>query len=116
MCGCPAEALLPGARGLSGPFSCLNEARYGIVWGAMGAARSCLEAALGRATSREVFGKPIGATQLVQQKLANMFVEYEKGVLLALHLGRLKERGELTPDPDQRRKTQQRARGAVDRG
>ncbi len=93
----PASALLPGARGLSGPFSCLNEARYGIVWGAMGAARSCLEAALGRATSREVFGKPIGATQLVQQKLANMFVEYEKGVLLALHLGRLKERGELTP-------------------
>jgi glutaryl-CoA dehydrogenase len=93
----PADALLPGARGLSGPFSCLNEARYGIVWGAMGAARSCLEAALGRATSREVFGKPIGATQLVQQKLANMFVEYEKGVLLALHLGRLKERGELTP-------------------
>ena len=93
----PADAMLPGARGLSGPFSCLNEARYGIVWGAMGAARSCLEAAIGRATTREVFGKPIGATQLVQQKLANMFVEYEKGVLLALHLGRLKERGELTP-------------------
>lgn len=93
----PGDAMLPGARGLSGPFSCLNEARFGIVWGAMGAARSCLEAALGRATSREVFGKPIGATQLVQQKLADMFVEYEKGVLLALHLGRLKERGELTP-------------------
>ncbi|MET0726299.1 MAG: acyl-CoA dehydrogenase family protein [Leifsonia sp.] len=93
----PASAMLPKARGLSGPFSCLNEARYGIVWGAMGAARSCLEAALGRARSREVFGAPIGARQLVQAKLADMFVEYEKGVLLALHLGRLKERGALTP-------------------
>nr|WP_306896558.1 acyl-CoA dehydrogenase family protein [Agromyces albus] len=91
------EALLPGASGLSGPFSCLNEARYGIVWGAMGAARSCLEAALSRATSREVFGKPIGANQLIQAKLADMFVEVEKGILLALHLGRLKERGALTP-------------------
>ncbi|MBT2500831.1 acyl-CoA dehydrogenase family protein [Agromyces sp. ISL-38] len=91
------EALLPGASGLSGPFSCLNEARYGIVWGAMGAARSCLEAALARATSREVFGKPIGANQLIQAKLADMFVEVEKGILLALHLGRLKERGALTP-------------------
>ncbi|TFV96657.1 acyl-CoA dehydrogenase family protein [Leifsonia flava] len=93
----PVDAVLPGARGLSGPFSCLNEARYGIVWGAMGAARSCLEAALGRARTREVFGEPIGARQLVQGKLADMFVEYEKGVLLALHLGRLKERGTLTP-------------------
>ena len=91
------DALLPGASGLSGPFSCLNEARYGIVWGAMGAARSCLEAALSRATSREVFGKPIGANQLIQAKLADMFVEVEKGILLALHLGRLKERGALTP-------------------
>lgn len=93
----PDSAMLPGARGLSGPFSCLNDARYGIVWGAMGAARACLEAALGRSVSREVFGKPIGANQLIQLKLANMFVEYEKGVLLALHLGRLKERGALTP-------------------
>ncbi|HEY5223928.1 MAG TPA: acyl-CoA dehydrogenase family protein [Microbacteriaceae bacterium] len=92
-----ANAMLPGARGLSGPFSCLDEARYGIVWGAMGAARSCLEAATQRSRSREVFGAPIGARQLVQAKLADMFVEYEKGVLLALHLGRLKERGTLTP-------------------
>ncbi|WP_308466029.1 acyl-CoA dehydrogenase family protein [Rathayibacter soli] len=92
-----ADAMLPGAKGLSGPFSCLNEARYGIVWGAMGAARSCLEAAIQRSRSREVFGAPIGARQLVQAKLADMFVEYEKGVLLALHLGRLKERGSLTP-------------------
>jgi glutaryl-CoA dehydrogenase len=93
----PADAMLPGARGLSGPFACLNEARYGIVWGAMGAARSCLEAAIGRATSREVFGRPIGANQLIQAKLADMAVEYEKGMLLALHLGRLKDRGVLTP-------------------
>ncbi|MFF1634340.1 acyl-CoA dehydrogenase family protein [Leifsonia sp. NPDC058248] len=93
----PGEAILPGAHGLSGPFSCLNEARYGIVWGAMGAARSCIEVAIDRSTSREVFGKPIGATQLIQAKLADMLVEYEKGVLLALHLGRLKENGALTP-------------------
>jgi len=93
----PAEAMLPGAEGLSGPFDCLNEARYGIIWGAMGAARSCLEAALERATSREVFGRPIGANQLTQAKLADMLVEVEKGILLALHLGRLKERGALTP-------------------
>ena len=91
------DAILPGARGLGGPFGCLNEARYGIVWGAMGAARSCLEAAISRSTSREVFGKPIGANQLIQAKLADMFLEVEKGILLALHLGRLKERGALTP-------------------
>ncbi|VXB40147.1 Acyl-CoA dehydrogenase [Microbacterium sp. 8M] len=93
----PGDAILPGAEGLSGPFGCLNEARYGIVWGAMGAARSCLEAALERSTTREVFGKPIGANQLTQAKLADMLVEVEKGILLALHLGRLKERGALTP-------------------
>lgn len=93
----PADAMLPDAHGLSGPFSCLNEARFGIVWGAMGAARACLDAAIDRARTREVFGKPIGAMQLIQAKLADMLVEYEKGVLLALHLGRLKERGALTP-------------------
>lgn len=93
----PSSALLPGARGLSGPFSCLNEARYGIVWGAMGAARDCLEVSIRRATTRAVFGRPIGANQLIQEKLANMLVEYEKGMLLALHLGRLKEAGRLTP-------------------
>jgi len=93
----PATALLPGARGLSGPFACLTEARYGIVWGAMGAARACLGAALTRAVAREVFGRPIGATQLVQARLADALVEYEKGMLLALHLGRLKERGALVP-------------------
>ena len=93
----PGNAMLPGAKGLSGPFGCLNEARYGIIWGAMGAARSCLEAAVGRSRTREVFGKPIGAQQLVQAKLADMLVEYEKGILLALHLGRLKDNGTLTP-------------------
>jgi glutaryl-CoA dehydrogenase len=93
----PADAVLPGAAGLSGPFGCLNEARFGIVWGAMGAARSCLDAAIARSRTRSVFGRPIGAMQLTQAKLADMLVEYEKGVLLALHLGRLKERGTLTP-------------------
>jgi len=93
----PGSAMLPGARGLSGPFECLNEARFGIVWGAMGAARSCLEAAIGRARSREVFGSPIGGKQLIQARLADMFVEYEKGILLAMHLTRLKQRGALTP-------------------
>ena len=90
------EALLPGAKGLSGPFGCLNEARFGIVFGVMGAARACLDAAIVRSTTREVFGKPIGSFQLTQAKLADMMLEYQKGLLLALHIGRLKEKGELT--------------------
>ncbi|NBX23665.1 MAG: acyl-CoA dehydrogenase, partial [Microbacteriaceae bacterium] len=90
------DAMLPGAIGLSGPFGCLNEARFGIVFGVMGAARACLDAAVVRSTTREVFGKPIGSFQLTQAKLADMMLEYEKGLLLALHLGRLKEKGELT--------------------
>lgn len=93
----PAGAALPEARGLRAPFTCLNEARFGIAWGAMGAARSCLEAAVGRARTREVFGGPIGGRQLIQAQLADMLVEYEKGVLLALQLGRLKDAGTLTP-------------------
>jgi len=93
----PGSAMLPAARGLSAPFACLNEARFGIAWGVMGAARSCLEAAIGRARSREVFGHPIGSRQLIQAQLADMLVEYEKGVLLALHMARLKERDALTP-------------------
>ncbi|WP_243064361.1 acyl-CoA dehydrogenase family protein [Humibacter sp. RRB41] len=93
----PESARLPEAKGLSAPFACLNEARYGIVWGAMGAARSCLEAAIERSRGREVFGAPIGSRQLIQAKLADMFVEYEKGMLTALHLGRLKEKGSITP-------------------
>ncbi|HCM51492.1 MAG TPA: acyl-CoA dehydrogenase, partial [Microbacterium sp.] len=81
----PGEAVLPGVVGLKGPLSCLNEARYGITWGAMGAARSSLEAALSYATEREQFGKPIAAFQLTQQKLVDSVVEYSKGLLLALH-------------------------------
>ncbi|WP_427869423.1 acyl-CoA dehydrogenase family protein [Leucobacter luti] len=92
----PADAILPEARGLSAPFKCLNEARYGIAWGVMGAARSCLEVAVERSTSREVFGAPIGGKQIIQAKLADMFLEYEKGLLLALHLGRLKDAGNLS--------------------
>ena len=93
----PASALLPGARGLGGPFSALNEARYGIVWGAMGAARDSYEAALRHALRREQFGVPIASFQLTQQKLVNMVVELQKGALLALHLGRAKDAGTLTP-------------------
>jgi glutaryl-CoA dehydrogenase len=91
----PASAVLPEARGLRGPLSCLNEARYGIVWGAMGAARSSLDAALSYAGERVQFGKPISAFQLTQQKLVDMSLEYAKGVLLALHLGRRKDAGTL---------------------
>ena len=91
----PLDAMLPDARGLSAPFKCLNEARYGIAWGVMGAARSCLEAAVSRSQTREVFGSPIGGKQIIQGKLADMFLEYEKGLLLALHLGRLKDAGKL---------------------
>ena len=93
----PASALLPGARGLGGPVSALNEARSGIVWGAMGAARDSYEAALRHALRREQFGVPIASFQLTQQKLVNMVVELQKGALLALHLGRAKDAGTLTP-------------------
>jgi glutaryl-CoA dehydrogenase len=93
----PASALLPGARGLSGPFSALNEARYGIVWGALGAARDSYEAALRHALRREQFGRPIAGFQLTQQKLVDMTLELQKGALLALHIGRAKDAGTLTP-------------------
>lgn len=92
-----ASALLPGARGLRGPFAALNEARYGIVWGALGAARDSYEAALRRALERKQFGVPIASFQLTQQKLVNMVVELQKGALLALHIGRAKDAGTLTP-------------------
>ncbi|MDQ3912853.1 MAG: acyl-CoA dehydrogenase family protein [Actinomycetota bacterium] len=94
----PGSAMLPEARGLKGPFACLNEARYGIVWGAMGAARDCYESALAYAKEREQFGRPIASFQLVQQKLANMLIEVGKGTLLALHLGRMKDTGTLRPE------------------
>jgi glutaryl-CoA dehydrogenase len=94
----PGEALLPLARGLSGPLGCLNEARFGIVFGAMGAALDCLETTLAYVGSREVFARPLASYQLTQEKLADMALELGKGLLLAIHLGRLKERGELTPE------------------
>ena len=93
----PADAQLPDARGLKAPLSCLTQARYGIVWGSLGAARDCLDVTIGYATSREQFGRPIGAFQLTQAKLADMAVEWEKGYLLALHLGRRADAGSLQP-------------------
>lgn len=92
-----ASALLPGARGLRGPFSALNDARYGIVWGALGAARDSYEAALRHALRREQFDRPIAGFQLTQRKLVDMVVELQKGALLALQIGRGKDAGTLTP-------------------
>ncbi|MEZ5091437.1 acyl-CoA dehydrogenase family protein [Nocardioides sp.] len=97
-CRLPADAVLPEVRGLKGPLSCLNEARYGIVWGALGAARSSLHAALEYAGAREQFGRPIAGFQLTQAKLADMTLELVKGQLLALHLGRRKDAGTLRPE------------------
>src|SRR5580704_16104223 len=94
----PADALLPGAAGLRGPFACLNEARYGIIWGAMGAARDAYEVALGYALERRQFGKPIASFQLTQEKLVDMVLEIQKGLLVALHTGRMKDAGTLVPE------------------
>ena len=94
----PESAMLPEARGLGGPFACLGEARYGIIWGAIGAARDCYESALAYAGEREQFGQPIASFQLIQQKLANMLIEVGKGTLLALHIGRMKDAGTLRPE------------------
>jgi glutaryl-CoA dehydrogenase len=96
-CRLPADAVLPGVQGMRGPLSCLGEARYGIVWGAMGAARACYESALEYATTRVQFGKPIAGFQLTQRKLVDMLLELNKGTLLALHLGRMKDDGRLAP-------------------
>ncbi|HET9895437.1 MAG TPA: acyl-CoA dehydrogenase family protein [Streptosporangiaceae bacterium] len=93
----PGDAVLPGVTGLKGPLSCLSEARFGIVWGATGAARACLEAAIEYATTREQFGRKIGGFQLTQSKLAWMTADLQRAQLLALHLGRLKETGKITP-------------------
>ncbi len=92
----PASAMLPEASGLAGPLSCLSEARFGIVFGSLGAARDCLETTIEYARSRLVFDKPLAGYQLTQEKLANMAVELGKGMLLALHLGRLKDAGTIT--------------------
>ncbi|MCU1497641.1 MAG: acyl-CoA dehydrogenase domain protein [Acidimicrobiales bacterium] len=93
----PGDAVLPGVVGMRGPLSCLNEARYGILWGAAGAARACYEAALDYAGEREQFGKPIAGFQLTQRKLVEMMVAVNKATLVALHLGRLKDAGRLAP-------------------
>jgi glutaryl-CoA dehydrogenase len=92
------DAVLPGVTGLKGPLSCLTEARYGIVWGALGAARTCLESALSYAKEREQWGRPVAGFQLTQEKLANMSLELTKGTLLALHLGRMKDERRLRPE------------------
>ena len=94
----PEGAVLPEVTGLKGPLSCLNEARYGIVWGAIGAARACLESSVDYATTRVQFDRPIGSFQLNQKKLADMALEVWKGTLLALHLGRMKDAGTLRPE------------------
>jgi glutaryl-CoA dehydrogenase len=91
----PESAILPEAAGLAGPLSCLNEARYGIVFGALGAARDCLETTIAYTQDRMIFDKPLAAFQATQMKLADMTLELGKGMLLALHLGRLKDEGSL---------------------
>ncbi len=93
----PGSAVLPGVRGLRGPLSCLNEARFGIVWGVIGSARDCLETAIAYAIDRVQFDRPIAAFQLTQAKLADMALELSKAFLLAHHLGRSKEAGLATP-------------------
>jgi glutaryl-CoA dehydrogenase len=93
----PATALLPGSGGLKSPLMCLTQARYGIAWGALGAAIACFDEAVSYAGNRVMFGKPIAAFQLQQQRLAEMLTEIVKGQLLALHLGRLKDAGTYTP-------------------
>jgi glutaryl-CoA dehydrogenase len=92
----PADAVLPGVEGIKGPLSCLTEARFGIAWGTVGAARACYEAALDHSKTRVQFGKPIGAFQLVQRKLVEMAIDLNAAALLAVQLGRLKDDDEAT--------------------
>ena len=94
----PDDFALPGVASMRGPLSCLNEARFGIAFGAMGAARSCYETALAYSLEREQFGVPIGSFQLTQRKLVEMMVTVQRGTLVALHLGRRKDEGKLTPE------------------
>ena len=94
----PSEAVLPGVRGLRGPLSCLNEARFGIVFGALGAARDCIESTIDYARERMQFDRPIAGYQLTQEKLADMALELDKGFLLAMHIGRLKDAGAVRPE------------------
>lgn len=94
----PEENVFPDIRGLKGPFSCLNNARYGIAWGAMGAAEFCWHAARGYTMERKMFGKPLAATQLIQKKLADMQTEITLGLQSALQLGRMKDQGSCAPE------------------
>ncbi len=94
----PDDFVLPGVSSMRGPLSCLSEARFGILWGVMGAARACYESALEYAKTRQQFGTPIANFQLTQQKLVEMMVVVNRGTLLALHLGRLKDEGRLSPE------------------
>ncbi len=94
----PEEAVLPEVTGLKGPFSCLGEARYGIIWGVMGAARDCYETALEYSKEREQFGKAVSSFQLTQQKLVDMMLEIEKGLLVAWRIGKLKDEGNVRPE------------------
>ena len=94
----PDDAVLPGVTGMRGPLSCLSEARYGILWGAVGAARTCFATALDYAKSRPQFGRAIAGFQLTQQKLVNMMLELQKAQLLALQIGRLKDEGRVAPE------------------
>ncbi len=93
----PADAVLPGVKGLRGPLSSLNEARYGILWGTVGAARDCYTSALEYAKTRIQFDRPIAGFQLTQQKLVEMMLEVEKSYLVALRIGRLKDAGQCLP-------------------
>jgi glutaryl-CoA dehydrogenase len=93
----PESAVLPGVVGLKGPLTCLNQARFGILFGAVGAARACYEAALEYAKSRMMFGKPIASFQLIQRQLAEMALAVNRGMLLALHIGRMKDAGPIDP-------------------
>jgi glutaryl-CoA dehydrogenase len=94
----PGSAVLPGVQGLKGPLSCLSEARFGILWGVTGSARTCFESAADYARTREQFGQKIGGFQLTQRKLAWMLADLQRAQLLALHLGRLKQAGKITPE------------------
>jgi len=94
----PGDAMLPLARGLRGPLSCLTEARFGIIWGVLGAARDCLETAIDYSISRIQFDRPIGGFQLTQRKLAEMSVSLDTGYLLAHHIGTLKDAGQVRPE------------------
>lgn len=94
----PANAMLPGVKGLKGPFSCLNSARYGIAWGALGAAQSCYTQAREYTLERTQFGSPLAANQLIQKKLADMMVEISLGLQGCLRVGRMMEANEHSPD------------------